>query len=183
MAKPIRKYGSRAISLAVFEKTAGDGSTKQFYSLQRSRKEGNEWKNESILLFKEQLKDVQKVLGQALAEEEGSSSPSFDLMSEENAVQIIEVLDWGVVEEAHSDGAVKLAHDYMVHADEAEVVVGIGDIDEAVETVRRELLSKGYTHFKVNRIQMKPDSSRKTAEFGAPPSNFALMCRYAQRSK
>jgi len=76
MAKPIRKYGKGAVSLAVFENAKEDGSRNEFYSLQRSRKVGNEWKNESVLLNKEQLAIVQELAGQALSGEEGASSSS-----------------------------------------------------------------------------------------------------------
>ena len=78
MAKPIRKYGKGAVSLAVFEKTNDDGSKNEFYSLQKSRKIGDDWKNESVLLNKEQLAVVLEIAGQALSGEEGASSPSID---------------------------------------------------------------------------------------------------------
>ena len=48
MAKPIRKYGKGAISLAVFENAKGGSSDNEFYSLQRSRKIGSEWKQYTV---------------------------------------------------------------------------------------------------------------------------------------
>ena len=68
MAKPINKFGKGSISLAVFEQQNEKSNDKEFYSLQRSRKIGNEWKNENILLNKQQLLDVQEVVAQALKE-------------------------------------------------------------------------------------------------------------------
>ncbi|MEK7476395.1 MAG: hypothetical protein AAB152_12285 [Candidatus Coatesbacteria bacterium] len=76
MAKPIRKYGEGAVSLAVFVNEKEDGSKNEFYSLQRSRKIGDEWKNESVLLSKEQLAIVHQIVGEALSGEEGASSSS-----------------------------------------------------------------------------------------------------------
>lgn len=74
MAKPVRKFGIGAVSLAVFEKKRGDGSTEEFYSLQKSRKLGGEWQNENVLLTREQLGSVVEVIQEALEEESSSGS-------------------------------------------------------------------------------------------------------------
>ena len=66
--KPKNKFGKGQISLAVFEPTQEGAGNKDFYSLQRSRKVGEEWKNENILLSQEQLKDVKELIEQALGE-------------------------------------------------------------------------------------------------------------------
>ncbi len=206
MAKPIRKYGKGAVSLAVFENANDDGSRNEFYSLQRSRKIGDEWKNESILLSKEQLAIVQEIVGQALSggEEGASSSPSCSSPTAETthdvpqgspstpvtiaesaqtkltetdeefraqvesiqdereedrirkeAVQVIEVYDWGIVERKNYKGEVERLHDFLVHSDNAIVAIGIGDIEEAIKEVRQELTDNGYRNIVVKRMPMK----------------------------
>lgn len=69
MAQPKQKYGKGQLSVAVFEQIVEGGKVaNEFYSVQRSRKIGEEWKNESILVSKEQLRDLQELIGQALGE-------------------------------------------------------------------------------------------------------------------
>ena len=46
-------------------------------------------------------------------------------------------------------------HDFLVHADNAIVAVGIGNIDEAISEVRGELEGKGYRNITLKRIPMK----------------------------
>ena len=70
-------------------------------------------------------------------------------------VQVIEVYDWGIVERQNHKGEVERGHDFLVHADNAIVAVGIGDIDEAIADVRSELEEKGYRRISIKRMPMK----------------------------
>lgn len=156
MAKPVRKYGKGAVSLAVFEKALEDGSRKEYYSLQRSRKVGDKWENESILLFPEQLADVHEIVGQAL--EEGENSPSSDTTErkqDKEAVQVVKVYDWGtVVEHNYNTRKDELSRSFLVEADNSMLSIGIGDIEEAVQRVREGLFDNGFRNVVVRRIKL-----------------------------
>lgn len=69
MAQPTQKYGKGQLSVALFEQVVeGSQIANEFFSVQRSRKVGEDWKNESILVSKEQLKDLKDLIDQALAQ-------------------------------------------------------------------------------------------------------------------
>ena len=76
-------------------------------------------------------------------------------LRERQEVQVIEVYDWGMVERKNYKGEVERGHDFLVHADNAIVAVGIGDIDEAIADVRSELEEKGYRRISIKRMPMK----------------------------
>jgi len=76
-------------------------------------------------------------------------------LREKQELQVIEVYDWGIVERKNCKGEVERVHDFMVHADNAIVAVGIGDINEAITEVRSELEGKGYRKISIKRMPMK----------------------------
>ena len=124
MAKPIRKYGKGAVSIAVFEKTNDDGSRNEFYSLQKSRKVGDEWKNESVLLSKEQLAIVLEIAGKALSgEEEGaSSSPSSSLRRAPRQVLLTETPGAFKEEQPNTEAR---KEEMPADKDQLQVIVGV----------------------------------------------------------
>ncbi len=64
--QPKMRYGKKPFSLAVFESTKDDGNNRDFYSLQKSRKVDNEWKNDGFFATLEEVKDLRDLIDQAV---------------------------------------------------------------------------------------------------------------------
>jgi len=76
-------------------------------------------------------------------------------LQEKKQLQVIDVYDWGLVEEENYKGELERFHRFLVCSDNAIGAVGMGDINEAIQDVREELLEDGYRFIVVKRIPMK----------------------------
>lgn len=76
-------------------------------------------------------------------------------LQEKKQLQVINVYDWGIVEEENYKGELEKYHSFLVSSENAIVAVGMGDINEAIKDVREELLGDGYRFIAVKRIPMK----------------------------
>lgn len=76
-------------------------------------------------------------------------------LQEKTQLQVIEVHDWGIVEEENYKGELEKYHSFLVGSDNAIVAIGMGDIDDAIQEVKEELLGLGYRYIVLKRIPMK----------------------------
>lgn len=70
-------------------------------------------------------------------------------------IQVITIYDWGIVEEENYKGELEQYHSFLVGSDNAIVAIGMGDIDDAIQEVKEELLVLGYRYIVLKRIPMK----------------------------